>query len=73
MSNDLLKRYGVTEAVSNEANLYPDLVLARISSQHKDIYKVITLQGEVFAEISGKFRYAVTQLSDYPAVGTFNR
>lgn len=71
MSNDLLKRYGVTEAVSNEANLYPDLVLARISSQHKDIYKVITLQGEVFAEISGKFRYAVTQLSDYPAVGDF--
>ena len=35
------------------------------------MYKVITEAGEITAEISGKFRYYVTVLSQYPAVGDF--
>lgn len=71
MSEDLLKKYGITESILHEAQLYPEMVLGRISSQHKDLYKAITPQGEFFAEISGKFRYTVTRLGDYPAVGDF--
>ncbi len=47
------------------------LSLGRIASQHKDLYKVITAAGELMAEVSGKFRYHITAMSGYPAVGDF--
>ncbi|NLB37527.1 MAG: ribosome small subunit-dependent GTPase A, partial [Clostridiales bacterium] len=47
------------------------LFLARVISQYKDLYKLVTEDGECLAEISGKFRYAATRLSEYPAVGDF--
>ncbi|WP_041285736.1 ribosome small subunit-dependent GTPase A [Desulfoscipio gibsoniae] len=67
----MLKKYGASERFIQEATLYPNLAIGRICSQYKDLYKAITHQGEVAAEISGKFRYAATRLSDYPAVGDF--
>lgn len=70
-NNDILKRYGRSERFLQEATLYPDLVLGRICSQYKDLYKAVTPRGEIFAEISGRFRYAATRLSDYPGVGDF--
>ncbi|MEG6521940.1 ribosome small subunit-dependent GTPase A [Desulfotomaculum sp. 1211_IL3151] len=68
---DNLKSYGISERFLQEATLYPDLVLGRICSQYKDLYKAVTPQGEVFAEVSGRFRYGASRLSDYPAVGDF--
>lgn len=66
-----LKECGINERFLQEATLYPGLFIGRICSQYKDLYKAITHQGEVFAKISGKFRYAAAYLSDYPAVGDF--
>jgi len=68
--NNLLK-YGASERFFAEATLYPNLHLARVTSQYKDMYKIVTEQNELLAEVSGKFRYNVNRLSDYPAVGDF--
>lgn len=64
-------RYGANERYFAEATLYPDLCLARVVSQYKDLYKIVTEGGECLAEISGKFRYEVSEQSQYPAVGDF--
>jgi ribosome biogenesis GTPase len=66
-----LENYGVPQRFINEATLYPEYSLARVISQHKGMYRIITAEGERFAEISGKFSYEVTALSHYPAVGDF--
>jgi ribosome biogenesis GTPase len=42
-----------------------------VTSQYKDLYKIVTEGGECFAEVSGKFRFEAVRLSDYPAVGDF--
>ncbi len=68
--NNLIQ-YGASQRFINEATLYPDLKLARVTSQYKDLYKVATDSGEFLAEVSGKFRYEASCLSDFPAVGDF--
>ena len=70
MLNQLI-HYGASERWFAEATLYPDLYLARVISQYKDLYKIITESGECLAEISGKFRYEAMELSQHPAVGDF--
>ena len=66
-----LVNYGATERYFAEARLYPNMFLARIVSQYSDLYKLVTGEGEGLAEVSGKFRFATTHISDYPAVGDF--
>ncbi|NCB53047.1 MAG: GTPase RsgA, partial [Clostridia bacterium] len=66
-----LIRYGAGERWFLAASGYPELCLARVISQYKDRYKIVTEDGECFAEISGKFRYGAAGLSQYPAVGDF--
>ncbi|EGO65099.1 ribosome small subunit-dependent GTPase A [Acetonema longum] len=66
-----LIRYGATKHRFTEAMLYPGLHLARVVSQYKGRYKIVTEEGECLAEVSGKFRYETTGLSQYPAVGDF--
>lgn len=68
--NQLIK-YGLNDRFSTEATLYPDLELGRIISQSKDLYKVVTKESELLAEVSGKFRYETKYLCDFPAVGDF--
>ncbi|OPX89880.1 MAG: putative ribosome biogenesis GTPase RsgA [Pelotomaculum sp. PtaB.Bin104] len=68
---NILQRYGLSKRFLQEASLYPNLVIGRIFTQYKDLYKAVTSRGEISAEISGKFRYATASLSDYPAVGDF--
>jgi ribosome biogenesis GTPase / thiamine phosphate phosphatase len=41
----------------------------RVTIQHKDRYVLFTEQGEVNGKVSGKFRYGITGLHDFPAVG----
>jgi ribosome biogenesis GTPase / thiamine phosphate phosphatase len=66
-----LKKYGLSDRFIQEATLYAELKIGRICSQSRNIYKTITEVGEIFAEVSGKFRYESRYLSDYPAVGDF--
>ncbi len=68
---NLLNDYGLTDRFSNEATLYPDLTLARITAQYRGLYKIVTEHGEMQAEISGKFRYETTELAKFPTVGDF--
>ena len=50
---------------------YPAYYPARVLSQSKDLYTVCTASGTLMAKVSGKFRFAVQTLSDFPAVGDF--
>lgn len=65
-----LKSLGVTETILNEARGYHSaFYLARVSFQAKDIYRLLTSQGEIQGELSGKYRFEATTTLDYPAVG----
>ena len=67
-----LTDYGLTERYIIEKTMYdPNLYIARVTAQYRDVYKVITEEGEVFAEISGKLKHDARYSSDYPAVGDF--
>lgn len=66
-----LNNYGLTGRFSNEATMYPELSLARITAQHRGLYKIATEHGEMQAEISGKFRFETTELAKFPTVGDF--
>lgn len=70
MKHNNLKNMGLTELQAKEAaaagaGLYP----ARVIEQHRDKYRVFTEQGELQAEVSGRFEYTAVDHSDYPAVG----
>ncbi|WP_338449777.1 ribosome small subunit-dependent GTPase A [Niallia oryzisoli] len=66
-----MKYLGLTEDLIQESKIYKDLFIGRVSSQYKNLYKVITENGEIAAEISGKLYYRVEELSEFPAVGDF--
>ncbi|WP_428912369.1 ribosome small subunit-dependent GTPase A [Niallia sp. Krafla_26] len=66
-----LKNLGLTKDIIQESKIYKDLFIGRVATQYKNVYKVITGNGEIAAEISGKFHYEVKGLSEYPAVGDF--
>ncbi|HOV79056.1 MAG TPA: ribosome small subunit-dependent GTPase A [Bacillota bacterium] len=70
MSKIELHDLGLSERHVQEAALYGDkLHLARVSAQHKDMYQVITENGEIRAGVSGKLGYAASAPADYPVVG----
>ena len=66
-----IKKYGFTEVFSNIVPQDNGLETARVLSQEKGFYRIITDKGEKMAEISGKFRFQTTVSSEYPAVGDF--
>ncbi len=68
---NILEQYGATPRFFGEATMYPALELGRVVSQYKDLLKVVSQEGELLAEISGKFRFETSQLSEFPAVGDF--
>jgi ribosome biogenesis GTPase len=47
----------------------PDWLPGRVLSEQRHLYQVMTGQGELRAEVSGKFRTAATGTGDFPAVG----
>ncbi|PKM93685.1 MAG: ribosome small subunit-dependent GTPase A [Firmicutes bacterium HGW-Firmicutes-1] len=70
MKQTNLYNLGLSEDISNEANqLDSTLFLARVSVQHKDMYKIITEDREIQAEVSGRLSYHASEIADYPAVG----
>lgn len=64
-----LRKYGLDDRFEQEAAIYEGLFPARVSEQHRDLYKVIGEQGEVQAVVSGKLAYSATDGMDFPAVG----
>lgn len=69
MTKTHLYKIGLNDHFAQEATLYEDLYLARVLVQHKDLYKVITENGEIQAEVSGKMGFMSKDTADYPAVG----
>ncbi len=65
-----MKDYGLSDKFLNESKDY-NLSVGRIISQDKGSYKAVTENGEFKAQVSGKFRFNATNISDYPAVGDF--
>ncbi len=66
-----IKKYGFSEAFSNEIPKENLLEPARVLSQEKGFYRVAADKGEKLAELSGKFRFQAEASSEYPAVGDF--
>lgn len=64
-----LDNYGLNQRFRQEASLYSHLFIARVSEQHRDLYKVICEDGERIAEISGKLAFTVEDRSGFPVVG----
>lgn len=64
-----LYKVGLTKRLEQEAALHEGLYLARVSVQHKHMYKIVTENGEKQAEVSGKMGYRARNTSDYPVVG----
>ena len=71
MSKIDMENLGLSQRFVNESTLYTSLYVGRVISQSKDLYKVVTENSKLTAEISGKFRFDVKTISDYPAVGDF--
>ena len=55
-----IKQYGFSEMFSKEIPQDSPLEPARVLSQEKGFYRIITDKGEKLAEVSGKFRYQAT-------------
>lgn len=64
-----LKRCGLSDRFKQEASLYEGMFLARVSEQHRDLYKVIGEQGELQASVSGKLAYNAGDSMSFPAIG----
>ena len=64
-----LIKYGLTTYFQQEATLYNGMFLARVSEQHRDLYKVICENGEIQASVSGKLAYNASDTTNFPAVG----
>lgn len=64
-----LKKYGLSERFEQEATMYDGLFIARVSEQHRELYKVISEFGEIDASVSGKLAYNADDPTSFPAVG----
>ena len=69
MNTISMESIGLSEQLKQEASFYENLYIGRVSSQHKDLYKVISEKGEFQAKVSGKLRFYNDEITDYPAVG----
>ena len=64
-----LKNYGLNECFEQEAALYNGLFIARVTEQHRELYKVMSGYGEIGASVSGKYAYQAGDQAGFPAVG----
>lgn len=64
-----LKNYGLDERFEQEATLCNGLFIARVTEQHRELYKVMSECGEIEASVSGKLAYHADGQTSFPAVG----
>ncbi|MCO5216744.1 MAG: ribosome small subunit-dependent GTPase A [Thermomicrobiales bacterium] len=69
MQSHNLHLWGATERQLTESASQPHLHLARVITQERGQYTVVTESGERTAMLSGKFLYATEDISTLPAVG----
>lgn len=70
MSKINLYDLGLTQGILDEKKRWDDkLFLGRVSVQHKNIYRIITEEKEIYGDIVGKLNYNITDITDYPVVG----
>ncbi|MDR2977167.1 MAG: ribosome small subunit-dependent GTPase A [Streptococcaceae bacterium] len=69
--NNYLINLGFKPFFVKQTEQFPELCPGRILTQEKNFYHVATETGEVLAQLSGRLRYQVSDLTDYPAVGDF--
>lgn len=69
MTKSILHKLGLNATFEQEAAQYRNLYPARVSIQYKKYYWVITANGELRAELSGKMESLGRENSDYPVVG----
>ena len=46
-----------------------EIAAARVAEENREMFRLLSPQGEFMAEVSGKFRHQVTGRADFPAVG----
>lgn len=68
---NMLETYGLTDQFKNLSTLYPQYKLARVVAQYRGLYRIVTENSELQAEVSGKLRYETHELAKYPTVGDF--
>ena len=66
-----LIKFGMNEKFASEAADYPDLIPGRITSQYRDLYRVVTDNSELLAKVLGKYAFYAKRIEDYPVVGDF--
>lgn len=64
-----LMSYGLSSRFEQEALLFPELTLARVTGQHRNIYTIVTEYNEAQALVSGKFMHCANTNTDFPVVG----
>ncbi len=64
-------KIGFKETMRIVAASYDNLIVGRVFAQYKEIYRVVSQNGEMLAEISGKFRFTAEKPTDFPSVGDF--
>lgn len=65
-----LKKYGLSDRFEQEATLYDGLFIARVLEQHRELYKIVSEQGELYASVSGRLVYnSADNQANFPAVG----
>ena len=52
-----------------ELETNPEIAAARVAEENREMYRLLSPQGEFMAEVSGKFRHEVAGRADFPAVG----
>ena len=66
-----LQSVGFNQYFENEFIQYDkdQMIVGRVTLEHKHLYRVLTEQGELLCEISGKFVFHAEKREDFPAVG----
>lgn len=69
--NETLHTFGWDDFFQTQLDCEPadGLTYARVSAEHKSLYRVLGVSGELEAELSGRFRHAIEGGVDRPAVG----
>jgi ribosome biogenesis GTPase / thiamine phosphate phosphatase len=66
--HDLGWSYFFSEQLT-ELELNSEIAVARVAEENREMFRLLSQQGEFMAEVSGKFRHEVTARADFPAVG----
>lgn len=69
---EILTQLGYNEERKKQANAIDEKLLkARITVQHKGMYRALTEEGEYLVQLSGKDKFNTHDLTSVPAVGDF--